>query len=78
MPFGKFKGEHIEKLPRSYLEWIASRLKGGDFHQYAVRAEEILKSDEVRREAKSEDIDRMADEFLKDHGFGRNGDSHRR
>jgi len=73
IPFGKYKGRHIEKLPRNYLEWIVANLKDTEFHKFALRAEEALKSEEVRMEAAGEDLDRLADEFLSEHGFDRHG-----
>lgn len=73
MPFGRYRGVHLEKLPRSYLQWMVDNLADGDFHMYAARAKEALSSDEVRMEERAEDIDKMADEFLREHGFDQCG-----
>lgn len=73
IPFGKHKGKHIEKLSRSYLEWMVKSLKGGDFHEYAMHAEKVLNSNAIRLEVESEDLDQSATEFLKEHGYDKHG-----
>lgn len=73
IPFGKYKGKQLEKLPRSYLEWIAKNLIGGDFHNYALAAKEILVSPSIQLEMQIEDLDKTATEWLKERGYKNDG-----
>ncbi len=70
MPFGKYKGIPISKIPISYLEFMMPKLKGGDFSELGLLFEEILNSPKLRQEQKTADLDQAATDFLKDHGCG--------
>ena len=68
LPFGKHKGMPVEQCPVDYLKWIASKLRDTDMHEFAVAAEEVLKT-KSPREKKLENLDQAADDFLKQHGI---------
>lgn len=73
LTFGKYKGKDISKVPRSYLEWMVKNLKSGDLHKYAQAAEEYLNSDDIKLEIETEDVETLATEFLKAHGYNKHG-----
>jgi hypothetical protein len=67
LPFGKHRGMPLEQCPVDYLQWMASKLRDSDFHEWAVLAKEVLKT-KSPRERKLENLDQAADDFLKEHG----------
>jgi len=69
MPFGKYKGTPINKLPASYLKWMVKEMMGGEFDEYAKAALQVLKSPRVQADQTSEDLDDEATRFLKKHGI---------
>lgn len=74
MPFGRYKGRKIFDLPRGYLDWMSKKFLGGDFNDFALAAKEVLNSSEMKMEQESMDLDEMGTEFLKQHGYGKNGE----
>ena len=73
IPFGKYKNKNMEKLPRSYLEWLVNNLMDGELHKYAIEANKILQSPAVEMEMQTEDLDKLATEWLKERGYSKNG-----
>lgn len=73
MPFGKHKGVSIVKLPQAYLTWMTKNLRNSDFHEYAVLAEQVLNSSDIKMESHSANLDEQATAFLKSHGFNEHG-----
>ncbi len=67
LPFGKHRGMPVEQCPTDYLQWMASKLRDTDFHEWALLAEQVLKTKKPR-ERKMQNLDQAADEFLKSHG----------
>lgn len=68
LPFGKHKGMPVEQCPVDYLQWMANKLRDTDLHEFAVAAEEVLKT-KSPREKKLQNLDQAADDFLKQHGI---------
>lgn len=66
MTFGLHRGMHVEQLPLEYLKWMVVALKDTDYNEFGIRAEEVLKSEEVRLEIINKDLDKIADDFLND------------
>lgn len=66
IPFGKYKGRTISSLPLDYLRWLASQV-GGDLDFWAQLANDQLKN--INQEA---DLDSLADDYLRQHGFDPN------
>ena len=69
IPFGKYKGSKISQLPIDYLEWMVKKLKGGDFNEYAILAAEVLESPAIEQQKSSANLDILATEFLRKHGY---------
>lgn len=67
LPFGKHKGMTLRQCPTNYLQWMAEHLRQSDFHEWALAAEQALKSKKPR-EQHAEDLEHAADDFLKQHG----------
>jgi uncharacterized protein (DUF3820 family) len=63
MSFGKFKGQKIKTLPKSYLEFIVKNFDSGS--EVSICAQEVL--DTINDEAVL-NLEQQADEFLKAHG----------
>lgn len=67
IPFGNYQGSKISELPDDYLRWMVGELQDGDFANLADEADAELK----RRAAEGGgDLEKQADAFLAQHGFG--------
>ncbi len=68
LTFGKHKGKKLKDCPNAYLTWMGKELRDTDFHAYAVVAKKL--AEDKNRELKDEkDLDKAADEFLRQHGI---------
>ena len=64
--FGKYKGRTISSLPTDYLRWLSSQANG-DLDYWAQLAKQQLAS--IDQEY---DLDSLADDYLRQHGFNPN------
>lgn len=67
LPFGKYKNRRMKDCPIDYIKWIADSLADTDFHEYAIVAK-----DYVARYEHELDVEKAADDFLRQHGFNPN------
>ena len=72
--FGKYKGEHVANLPRSYLRWLLAECEGLDPDlRYAVKAElqcrgtRLLPADQVLAAVENELEARVSEDCDLDH-----------
>ena len=67
LPFGKHKGLKLRECPRNYLEWMQKALLNTDLHEFAVAAKTTLEL--IQTDLHAEDLNKIADEFLRKHGI---------
>lgn len=74
VPFGKppQKGAKMKNLTDTYLKWMVDKLTDTDLHEFATVAKQILES---RNGDPVLDLDKQADQWLKDRGYDKNGRS---
>lgn len=63
LPFGKHKGCTVEQLPTSYLRWLSNQ-RNTDLEYWAT-----LAAAEITNRQESEDLEAMADDFLRQWGI---------
>ena len=72
LTFGKHRGKRLGDVPVGYLRWMATKLREGDFHEWAALADQVLRarmaSGEVQTEEREADLEEQADQFLRQHG----------
>lgn len=61
MPFGKYKGVEMSKLPQDYLNWIIANFDDGEIKNEARR---ILASPDVTLERESKSLEEQANDIL--------------
>lgn len=67
IPFGdRHKNTRIKDCGVDYLQWMVKHLIDTDLHEYAIVARRVLST--RRGETKYDDLERAADEFLREHG----------
>jgi len=69
--FGKYRGRKLRDCDTGYLEWMVRKLGDGDLHAWAVAARQELdvRKKEKRQQARSEDLEKQADQILRDAGY---------
>lgn len=68
IPFGKFRGTPITNIPSDYLNWL-SKQTNTDLNYWATLAKE-----ELDKRGSDEDLEAIADDFLRQHGYNINGE----
>lgn len=63
IPFGKFRGTPIENIPSDYLSWLSNQTNT-DLYYWASLAKK-----ELGIRGDSEDLEAMADDFLRQSGI---------
>jgi hypothetical protein len=75
VPFGRKpdKGKPLCRCSDSFLRWIVQHMKDTDFHVWAYHAEKVLagRQGKERALAEEDNLDSSADQFLRNHGYGK-------
>ena len=66
IPFGPYKKMKMKDCPDRGLTWMVEHLVESDLCQFAQVAKQLLKE---RGENSVEDLEKQADDFLREHGI---------
>lgn len=67
-PTRRRSGKKLKECPKSYLQWMVDNLRDTDFHEWALAAQKIIET-RTEEDAPIEDLEKQADEILRDAGF---------